>query len=448
MSALHYIEVKKMVDGVGSMEHKLEKPKINIKLYTYITMLALLATILIIYLTKTYTINDYVLVLVFSVLSAIAETFIILLPKVGAISVSTALAFTAILLTNPLIAAIVMAAGVAFRCPYVDGKGRMHIFNSPPYKTIFNISQYTINTGFAGIAYVIVDNIIKVRFIFYNPVAGIAALFVYILSNTFFMAVLMSILLKEKLSNIWKSSFYGMLINILLVSLLGIILAFAYYSYGTGGMLLFFIPLLFARYTFKLYIDMRKNYFDTMNVLVRAIEASDPYTSGHSMRVSAYSEAIAKELGLPQGKIDLIKSAALLHDIGKIGIDKKILNKNGKLEKEEFDTIKSHPEIGATIISDLSYLSNITEIIRHHHERNDGRGYPDGLDHDKIPLETSILTIADSFDAMTTNRPYRHSLSLETALNEIKTNAGTQFNPDIVDDAIIALRTTYFSLAE
>lgn len=382
-----------MVDGVSAMEHNLEKPKINTKLYAYITILAIMAITLIIYLTKTYKINDYVLVIVFSVLSAVAETFIILLPRIGAISVSTALAFTAILLTNPLIAAIVMAAGVAFRCPYVDGKGRVHIFNSPLYKTIFNISQYTINFGMAGIAYVIVDKIINVRLIFYNPVAGIAALFVYILSNTFFMAVLMSILLNEKLSNIWKSSFYGMLINILLVSLLGIILAFAYYSYGTGGMLLFFIPLLFARYTFKLYIDMRKNYFDTMNVLVRAIEASDPYTSGHSMRVGAYAEAIAKQLGLPQGKIDLIKSAALLHDIGKIGIDKKILNKDGKLEKEEFDTIKSHPEIGATIISDLSYLSNITEIIRHHHERNDGRGYPDGLDHDKIPLETSILQL-------------------------------------------------------
>lgn len=437
-----------MVDGVSTMNNNLEKQKINIKLYVYITLLAAIAIMLLINFFEMYKIEDYTLLTVFCVLSAVAETFLIPLPKIGAISVSTALAFTAIILTNPLIAAVVMAAGVAFRCPYVDGKGRVHIFNNPPYKTIFNISQYFINTGIAGLAYVVVDNLLKVRFVFYNPVAGIAALIVYILLNTFCMSVLMAILLKEKFSNIWKSSFYGMLINILLVSLLGIILAFAFYSYGTGGMLLFFIPLLFARYTFKLYIDMRKNYFDTMNVLVRAIEASDPYTSGHSMRVGAYSEAIAKQLGLPQGKIDLIKSAALLHDIGKIGIDKKILNKDGKLEKDEFDTIKSHPEIGATIISDLSYLSNIAEIIRHHHERNDGRGYPDGLDHDKIPLETSILTIADSFDAMTTNRPYRHSLSLETALNEIKINAGTQFNPDIVDDAIIALKATYFSLSE
>jgi putative nucleotidyltransferase with HDIG domain len=437
-----------MVDGVNTMSNIQEKPKLNIKLYTYIITLAIIASVFMYHLFKTYTINDYVLLVVFSILSAVAETFLIPLPKIGAISVSFALAFSAILLTNPLTTAIITAAGVALRCPYVDGRGRVHIFNNPIYKTVFNISQYIINSSIAAMTYVAVDKIIDVGFVFYNPVAGTAALLIYILSNTLFMSELMSILLKEKFSSIWKSSFFGMLVNIVMVSLLGIVLSFSYNSYGTGGILLFFIPLLFARYTFKLYIDMRKNYFDTMNVLVRAIEASDPYTSGHSMRVSAYSEAIARELGLPQGKIDLIKSAALLHDIGKIGIDKKILNKDGKLEKEEFDTIKSHPEIGATIISDLSYLSNIAEIIRHHHERNDGRGYPDGLDHDKIPLETSILTIADSFDAMTTNRPYRHSLSLETALNEIQTNAGTQFNPDIVDDAIIALRTTYFSLAE
>lgn len=437
-----------MVDGINTMVNKVQKSKINIKLYAYITVLSFIASMLMYHLFKTYTINDYVLLVVFSLLSAVAETFLIPLPKIGAISVSFALAFSAILLTNPLTTAIITAAGVAFRCPYVDGRGRVHILNNPPYKTIFNISQYIINSSIAAMTYVAVDKMIDVGFVFYNPVAGTAALLIYILSNTLFMSELMSILLKEKFSSIWKSSFFGMLVNIVMVSLLGIVLAFSYNSYGTGGILLFFIPLLFARYTFKLYIDMRKNYFDTMNVLVRAIEASDPYTSGHSMRVSAYAEAIAKQLGLPQGKIDLIKSAALLHDIGKIGIDKKILNKDGKLEKDEFDTIKSHPEIGATIISDLSYLSNITEIIRHHHERNDGRGYPDGLDHDKIPLETSILTIADSFDAMTTNRPYRHSLSLDTALNEIKTNAGTQFNPDIVDDAIIALRTTFFSLAE
>ena len=421
---------------------------IPIKLYTYISFLALASITLMVYLADKFTISDYVLLIVFSVLSAIAETFLIPLPKVGAVSVSFALSFSAILLTDPLTAAIITALGVAFRCPYVDGKGRVHIFNNPIYKTLFNISQSLINAGIAGVVYFMLDNKYNFGFEFFNPLAATVSLMVYLFFNTLFMALLMSILLNEKVFFIWKINFLSMMINVVLVSLLGIVIAFSYDSYGTGGILLFFIPLMFARYTFKLYLDMRKNYFETLNVLVRAIEASDPYTSGHSMRVSAYAEAIAKQVGLPQNKVDLLKSAALLHDIGKIGIDKSILNKSGRLEKEEFETIKSHPEIGATIIADLSYLSNISDIIRHHHERNDGKGYPDGLSHDNIPLETSILTIADSFDAMTTNRPYRSSLSLETALQEIKDNKGTQFNPDIVDDAIIALKKSFFKLAE
>lgn len=437
-----------MIDSTIIKKNTIKKTKINIKLYSYISILSFVAIMLMVYLLKSYTIDDYILLVVFSVLSAVAETFLILLPKIGGVSVSFALAFSAILLTNPLSAAIITAAGVAFRCPYVDGKGRVHIFNNPLYKSLFNISQYFINGGIAGIVYVYFDKMIDVGFEFYNPIAGTISLIVYLLLNTFFMAQLMSILLKENMFSIWKSNFFSMMINVILVSLLGIVIAFSYNSYGIGGILLFFIPLLLARYTFKLYIDMRKNYFDTMHVLVRAIEASDPYTSGHSIRVSTYAECIAKQMGLPQGKIDLIKSAALLHDIGKIGIDKNILNKTDKLDDDEFDTIKTHPALGATIISDLSYLSNIADIIKHHHERNDGRGYPDGLSHDNIPIETSILTIADSFDAMTTNRPYRHSLSLEVALSEIKINSGTQFNPDIVDDAIIALRNAYNNLSE
>jgi len=424
-----------------------QSKKRNIKLYAYIIFLALTSLMLLIYLFKNYTISDYTLLIVFSVLSALAETFLIPLPKVGAVSVSFALTFSAILLTNPLTASLIAAFGMIFRCPYVDGKGRVHMFNNPLYKTVFNVSQYIINAGAAGLTYLYLNRILNFGFYFFNPIAAVVCLFVYLTLNSVFMASLMSILLNEKISYIWKNYLLGF-INISLVGLLGIVVAFSYDNFGTTGILLFFIPLMFARYTFKLYLDMRKNYFDTLNVLVRAIEASDPYTSGHSMRVSAYAVAIANQVGLPQGKIDLIKSAALLHDIGKIGIDKSILNKNGKLEKEEFDKIKSHPEIGATIIADLSYLTNISDIIRHHHERNDGKGYPDGLSHEDIPLETSILTVADSFDAMTTDRPYRGALSLESALQEIKDNGGTQFNPDIVDDSIIALKKAFFKLAE
>lgn len=425
------------------------KRKINlktIKLYTYIAVLTVSAALLMVYLINEYTISDYILLIVFSGLSVIAETFLIPLPKVGAVSVSFALTYSAILLTNPLSAAIITAFGMMFRCPYVEGKGRVHLFNNPFYKTTFNISQYIISAGIAGLIYEYIDKSLSFGLEFFNPLAGTICLLVYLFLNSFFIANLMSIILDEKLAFIWKNYLLGFM-SIVLVGLLGIVVAFSYNGFGTSGILLFFIPLMFARYTFKLYLDMRKNYFDTLHVLVRAIEASDPYTSGHSMRVSEYSEAIAKELKLSQNKIDLIKSAALLHDIGKIGIDKNILNKTERLKKEEFDAIKTHPEIGAAIIADLSYLANISDIIRHHHERNDGSGYPDGLSHKNIPLETSILTIADSFDAMTTNRPYRSSLSLEAALQEIIDNAGTQFNPDIVNDAIIALKKTFINLA-
>ena len=420
----------------------------NIKLYTYISLLTIAALSLMVYLVNEYTISNYSLLIAFSLLSAIAETFLIPLPKIGAVSVSFALSFSAILLTNPLIAAKITAFGVAFRFPYVDVRGRVHILNSPIYKTLFNISQSILNAGIAGKVYFLLNNTYPYGFDFFNPLAASVSLLVYLLLNTFFMAVLMAILLKESVIYIWKHNFFSMMINVVLVSSLGIVIAFSYDSYGVGGILLFFIPLMLARYTFKLYIDMRKTYFETLNVLVRAIEANDPYTSGHSLRVSAYAEAIAKQLSLPQNKIDLIKSAALLHDIGKIGIDKNILNKKEKLEKEEFEMIKNHAEIGATIISDLSYLANISDIIKHHHEKVDGSGYPDGLTYEDISLETSILTIADSFDAMTTDRPYRCPLKLEDALQEVKDNAGTQFNPHIVDDAIIALKKTYIKLVE
>ncbi|WP_326909671.1 HD-GYP domain-containing protein [Sedimentibacter sp. MB31-C6] len=427
------------------MNIKLQKK--NLQLYTYVFILSLLAIVVLAFLIKSYQITDITLLIVFSILSAIAETFLIPLPVFGAISVSFALTFSSILLTDPLTAAIITVSGVFFRCPYVDGRGRVNILNSQIYKTIFNISQSIINAGIAGVIYVYTDKVFNFGFDFYNPIAGLLTLIVYLLLNSCFMAKLMSIILAESFANVWRNYLLGF-INIALVSLLGIVIAFSYNSYSLGGILLFFIPLLLARYTFKLYLDMRKNYFDTINMLIRTIEANDPYTSGHSMRVSNYAESIARKLNLPQNKIDILKSAALLHDIGKIGIDKKILNKTGKLEDYEFEIIKKHSEIGATIISDLSYMANISDIIKHHHERNDGKGYPDGLSYNNIPLETSILTIADSFDAMTSDRPYRYALSLDDALEQIMSNSGTQFNPDITDNAIIALKETYLKLSQ
>ena len=161
-----------------------QKKETTIKLYTYLFFLSLTAIFIMIYLFNNYAISDYVLLIVFSLLSAIAETFLILLPKIGGVSVSFALTFSAILLTSPLTAALISSTGMILRCPYVDGRGRVHIFNNPLYKTVFNVSQYIINAGVAGIIYVAIAKNVNFILIFFNPIAGAAALFVYILLNT------------------------------------------------------------------------------------------------------------------------------------------------------------------------------------------------------------------------------------------------------------------------
>ena len=215
------------------------------------------------------------------------------------------------------------------------------------------------------------------------------------------------------------------------VGTLGIIIAIAYIGYGYGAVLLFFGPLLLARYSFRLYVDMRNLYISTIQTLSKTIEARDPYTSGHANRVEEYSVMLAKEIGLSTEKIRDIKTAALLHDIGKIAIDDSILNKSSRLTSEEYAQIMKHPGVGADIISKMDFFKNIKEIVRYHHERYDGKGYPEGLVGDDIPLEACILAIADAYDAMTSDRPYRQALDKGQALKEIEKNAGTQFHPDL-----------------
>ena len=167
-------------------------------IYLYVFLISFFAIITLRFIIQRYIINDYMLLLAFSILAIIAETFLIPLPKVGAISVSFALTYSAIILTDPLTACIISATGVALRFPYKDGIGRIHLLNDPIYKTIFNVSQYIINSGLAGMTYVFLDTHINMSFEFFNPIAGTAALIVYILLSTLFMSELMTILLNEK----------------------------------------------------------------------------------------------------------------------------------------------------------------------------------------------------------------------------------------------------------
>jgi putative nucleotidyltransferase with HDIG domain len=178
---------------------------------------------------------------------------------------------------------------------------------------------------------------------------------------------------------------------------------------------------------------IRASFINAITALAYALEAKDVYTSGHSQRVTGISVAIARELGMPQDSIDKIRLAGLVHDIGKIGIRESVLNKPASLTDEELKHIKSHCEAGEHILTPIVEDEEILRAVRHHHEHYDGMGYPDGLRGEQIPLAARILAVADAFDAMTSERPYRSAMSAQDACAEIERCKGTQFVPEVAD---------------
>jgi len=173
-------------------------------------------------------------------------------------------------------------------------------------------------------------------------------------------------------------------------------------------------------------------YIEMIETLARAIDAKDPYTKGHSDRVAKYASAIARELHLPENKISEIRHMGLLHDIGKIGVKEGILTKQGSLSFAEFDVVKMHPLIGERIISPIKIFKTSLPMVLYHHEHFDGTGYLEGLKGEDIPLGARILTVADAYDAMVSNRPYRGAIEEEHAVHELERQAGQHFDPKIV----------------
>ncbi|MBA3062321.1 MAG: HD domain-containing protein, partial [Atribacteria sp.] len=191
----------------------------------------------------------------------------------------------------------------------------------------------------------------------------------------------------------------------------------------------------------RLYQKIQDSYFEIVKALAQAIEAKDPYTHGHSERVMKYSLMIAQKFSLSKEEKDLLRYAAILHDVGKIGVRGIILNNPNGLTTEEYGEVKRHSIIGENIISPIELLQPIRPLIRHHHEWCNGKGYPDGLSKEDIPLGARILAVADAYDAMKSDRPYRKALTEETAIQELKRGNGTQFDPKIVEIFLEILKT-------
>jgi len=199
------------------------------------------------------------------------------------------------------------------------------------------------------------------------------------------------------------------------------------------------IPIATALVNARLYRELEQTFMETALALADAIEKRDQYTAGHTRRVTRYALMIADRMGMPKSDRKWLALSGILHDIGKIGIRDRILNKEGPLGNDEFETMKQHTIFGAEIVRKVQSLEKVIEGILYHHEKLDGSGYPYGLKGEDIPLFARIIAVADTYDAMTTDRPYRKGLSREQALAELKTCSGTQFDPELVDRFLEAM---------
>jgi len=189
-----------------------------------------------------------------------------------------------------------------------------------------------------------------------------------------------------------------------------------------------------------LFADLENTFGDTMKSLALALETKDAYTHGHSANVTRLCETTARAMGLDEGYCATLHQAGVLHDIGKIGISSAILNKPGRLTDEEYEIIKTHPQMGQRILKPIKFLDEAVPIVYHHHERWDGAGYPEGLGGEEIPLGSRVMLVADTYDAMTSNRAYRIGLPHEVAVAELQRCSGTQFDPSCVEAFVEAHR--------
>jgi putative nucleotidyltransferase with HDIG domain len=375
-----------------------------------------------------YPLPPWKLLVFWIALAAISESLAIVLPSKVGISVSFAIQLACTIAGGPFLAIIVAAASYVL-CILRTQDGYTHLFNTPAYKSLFNTADLVLSAGLSSLVYLYSGGSIG-EFLL---IPTLLSVIFYAVINSLVLSELMSLINGNSLINTWIKLFKGVFLNIIAVGMIGVILALAYMSYGTTAVVLFFAPLLLARFSFKLYMDMRSTYIDTISAFNKFLEAKDMYTRGHASRVLKYSELIASEINLRADRMDNLKNAAILHDIGKIGIDDSILKKASGLSPSEYASIQEHVKIGSEIIDGIDFLKGISKIVVQHHERPDGKGYPSGLKGSSICLEASILSLADVYDAMISDRPYRKGLSFDVAMEEIRKNAGTQFDKELAE---------------
>ncbi len=383
-----------------------------------------------------FEVSNYANIILFIVLTAITESVTVSFKSMS-FSTSFAVTIASYILFGPFQCMMILIIGFLCRIIRVNedvyGYKYKHVLNTPLYGTLFNCCALILPVIIGNYFYEILGGVFNFNSIMRNIGPLIVFCIMFILVNSLIMSILMSIMTNKNILFCFVSNIRMGILNSVVMIPIGILLALVFVKYGYIGTIFTVFPILLIRYTLLLYTNSKSQFIETVDALMNAIDARDKYTEGHSRRVAEISVAIGKELKYNQWSIEELNIAAMLHDVGKIGISDTILNKPGKLTEEEFNTIKEHPQIGVSIIKDIKNIDYVHSIVRNHHERYDGKGYPDGKKGDELPLNVYIVQLADAVDAMASDRPYRKGLSVDIIVDEIIKYSGTQFHPIVAE---------------
>ncbi len=359
-------------------------------------------------------------------LMVLSEVQPVPLPSGGYATGSAVLDLAALVIVGPVWTAWVDVVSTAV----VQGL----VLRKPLVRVLHNMAIFAITSFAAGYAYTgaggRVGQLAVPRHIAPLLVCG----GVYFLSNSTFVSTVLGLTTGPSPWRIWQRNFLRGILHHLSFIALGTLVAVVYFGAGPWGLVLVGVPFLVARHSFGVYMEIRTDLKDFVRALSEVLEEVDPWTRQHSIHVAEYAVRLARGLRLSERRVEEIEYAALMHDLGKIGPQhQRILQKPGSLSYEERRTLNAHPDAGAEIVARVRALRRSAEIVRTHHERPDGQGYPFGLRAADVPVGARILNVADAFDAMTSDRPYRRALTVAAALDELRRGAGTQFDPAVVD---------------
>lgn len=307
-----------------------------------------------------------------------------------------------------------------------------------PVRLLFNVAQRVLSISVAVQVYMLLGGAVPFRRLEVDGLAFLVLSLFFFGINSLSVATVIALDRGKPVSEIWSSISKGPFVYDVAASFAAVLVAWAYSHFGGLGLFGVIVPVVIIRSVYMLYHRLEAQSREMLELMVKAIEARDPYTSGHSVRVSAMSRAIATEMKLPFDRVEEIATAALLHDVGKIHEKfAPVLRKEARLTEEEHKLLQEHPVKSAELVGVISgFRGAIQTSVRSHHERWDGNGYPDRLKGDEIPLGARIITVADTVDAMRTDRPYRPAASYEETVAELERCRGAQFDPTIIDVAL------------